>query len=47
VFTVWAFGYVEAGKEVPRLALIFRNAEVFHVVPYGTRQELEKRFWDQ
>lgn len=44
VFTVWGFGYAEGGEEIAKLALIFRNAEVFKVVPYGTRKELEKYF---
>ncbi len=46
LFSVWSFGYVEGGKEVPELALIFKNAEVFKIVNYSTRQELEKQCWD-
>ncbi len=42
VITVWGFGYVEGGKEVPKLALVFRNSEVLDIVPYTKREEMEK-----
>ena len=46
VFMVWGFGYVEGKKEIPKLALIFKNGEVLKVVPYAPREELEKHFSD-
>jgi len=44
LFVVWPFGYLDGEREVPKLALVFRNGTVFKVVPYGTREELEKHF---
>lgn len=44
IFSVWPFGYMEEGKGVPKLMLIFKNGEVFKVVPYATRAEIEKHF---
>jgi hypothetical protein len=41
VYTVWPFGYVEHGQEVPKSALIFKNGVVAGVVPYQSRQQVE------
>jgi hypothetical protein len=50
-FKVWRFGYLEylegqkvPQREVPKLALIFKNNRVHKVVPYGTLEELIRHF---
>ncbi|HTP41744.1 MAG TPA: hypothetical protein VML36_04935 [Nitrospiria bacterium] len=44
LFAVWPFGYLDGGREVPKLAVLFRNGLVLKVVPYGSRAELERQF---
>jgi len=44
LFAVWPFGYLEGEREVPKLAVLFKNGALFKVVPYGSREELEKQF---
>jgi hypothetical protein len=43
-FSVFRFGYIQNDKEVPRLALIFKNHRVHKLVPHGTQEELERYF---
>jgi hypothetical protein len=40
IYAVWPFGYVENGREVPKLALIFKNGRVQKVVPYSSKQQI-------
>jgi hypothetical protein len=40
ISSVWPFGYVENGHEVPKLAMIFRNGVVEKVVPYSSKEEI-------
>lgn len=44
LFAVWPFGYLEGEREVPKLAVLLKNGMLFKVVPYGSREELERRF---
>jgi hypothetical protein len=44
LFAIWPFGYLDGNREVPRLAVLFKNGTLFKVVPYGSREELEKQF---
>jgi hypothetical protein len=46
LFDVWPFGYLEGRREVPKLAVLFKNGSVVKVVPYSARAELEKQFED-
>lgn len=43
-FDVLRFGYVENGREIPKLALIFKNGRVHKVVPHGTQEEVGRHF---
>jgi hypothetical protein len=40
IYDVWPFGYVENEKEVPKVALIFKNGVVHRVVPYSSKQQI-------
>jgi hypothetical protein len=40
IYIVWPFGYVEDGKEVPKMAVIFRNGQLQKVVPYSSKQAI-------
>lgn len=42
-YSVWPFGYVEEDKEVPKLALLFKNGALLEAVPYTSRADLEAR----
>ncbi len=42
VYSVWPFGYVEDGKEVPKMALIFKNGLLKEVAPYTSRSQIEE-----
>ncbi len=44
VFMVWGFGYLDDGKEIPKLALIFKNGKLLKVVDYTSREDIEKEF---
>ena len=44
VFTVWAIGYVENDKEIPKKALIFKNGEFVRIAPYGSKDDLRKQY---
>jgi hypothetical protein len=44
LFTVWPFGYLDGEREIPKVDVLFKNGSLFKVVPYGTREELEKQF---
>lgn len=44
LFTVWPFGYMEGDKEIPKVALIFKNGKVLNIMPYSSKEELEKSF---
>jgi len=43
-FVVMRFGYIEDNKEVPKLALIFKNNKVHKLVPHASREELQRYF---
>ena len=43
-FKVLRFGYLEGNKEMPQLALIFKNNRVHKLVPHGTLEELMSHF---
>jgi hypothetical protein len=43
-FAVWPFGYLDGDREIPKVAVLFKNGSLFKVVPYGTREELEQQF---
>jgi hypothetical protein len=34
IYEVWPFGYLEEGKEVMKLSVIFRNGKLQRIVPY-------------
>lgn len=40
IYVVWPFGYVESGKEIPKMAIIFKNGQLQKVVPYSSKQAL-------
>jgi hypothetical protein len=40
IYVVWPFGYVESGKEVPKMAIIFKNGLLQKVVPYSSKQAI-------
>jgi hypothetical protein len=40
IYDIWPFGYVENGKEVPKMGLIFKNGVVQSVVPYSSKQQI-------
>jgi hypothetical protein len=40
IYIVWPFGYVEDGKEVPKMAVIIRNGQLQKVVPYSSKQAI-------
>ena len=40
IYAVWPFGYVESGKEVPKMAIIFKNGLLERVVPYSSKQAI-------
>jgi hypothetical protein len=44
IFTVWPFGYMEGEKEIPKVALIFKNGKVLKIMPYTSREEVKKNF---
>ena len=43
-FHVMSFGYIEDNKEVPKLALIFKNNKVHKLVAHASREELQRYF---
>jgi hypothetical protein len=43
-FAVMRFGYIEDNKEVPKLALIFKNNKVHKLVPHASREALQRYF---
>ena len=43
-FLVMSFGYIEDNKEVPKLALIFKNSKVHKLVAHASREELQRYF---
>jgi hypothetical protein len=34
IYDVWPFGFLEEGKEVMKLSVIFRNGKLQRIVPY-------------
>jgi len=44
LFAVWPFGYLDGEREIPKVAVLFKNGSLFKVVPYDSREELEKQF---
>jgi hypothetical protein len=42
IYVVWPFGYVEADKEVPKLALIYKNGVVHDLIPYTSKSSIAK-----
>jgi hypothetical protein len=44
LFAVWPFGYLDGKREIPKVAVLFKNGSLFKIVPYGTREELEQQF---
>ncbi|HET6465341.1 MAG TPA: hypothetical protein VFH55_07010, partial [Nitrospiria bacterium] len=44
LLTVWPFGYMEGETEIPKVALIFKNGKVLKVMPYTSKEEVEKNF---
>lgn len=43
-FDVWPFGYVHRDREVPEVAVIFKNDKFFKTVPYASKLDIEKVF---
>lgn len=42
LFVIWPFGYVERDKEIPKLALIFKNGKVYKIIPYESKEALKQ-----
>lgn len=43
-FLVMSFGYIEDNKEVPKLALIFKNNKVHKLAAHASREEMQRYF---
>ncbi len=41
IYSIWPFGYVAEDREIPKMALIFKNGVLEKTIPYSSRAEME------